>query len=495
MNLARSSGVLLHPTSLPSRWGVGDLGRSAFRLLDLMEEGKQSIWQMLPLTPVAEHGSPYSARSLFGCNTLLLSPEELAEDGYLPAVPSASVPVANDRMVDYRQALNFKADLLQAAYAYSYPKARSDPEFKDFRERHSYWLEDFALFDAISREQGKPWYEWPAVLRDRSRQALEEKRMRLSSQIDATVFSQYLFHVQWSRVAAYAKSKGVLILGDVPFYVLHDSADIWTRRDLFKVDPEGRAIAVGGVPPDYFSKTGQRWGNPVYDWARLEETRYDWWKQRALRNLEVADLLRLDHYRGYVAYWEIPASCETAVEGEWVRVPTSFFEFLKREFPALPFVAEDLGVITKDVYESRTKLGIPGMTVLQFAFDGSQDNPHLPKNYTSNTFAYTSTHDTNTSRGWFETEASSKDKEAMSAYFGREVTADTVASEFIRATLESNAVAAVLQMQDLLGAGSEARMNNPAVIGGNWRWRALEGDLSEPLFRDLGERTAAAGRG
>jgi 4-alpha-glucanotransferase len=494
MNLARSSGVLLHPTSLPSRWGVGDLGRSAFRFLDLMEEGKQTIWQMLPLTPVADHGSPYSARSLFGCNTLLLSPEGLAEDGYLPDVPSAPVPAANDRMVDYRQALSFKADLLQAAFAYSYPKARLDPEYREFREGHSYWLEDFAVFDAISREQGKPWYEWPAALRDRNRQALEEKKSKLSSQIDSTAFSQYLFHVQWSKLAAHARSKGVRILGDVPFYVLHDSADIWTRRDLFKVDSEGRAIAVGGVPPDYFTKTGQRWGNPVYDWARLEETGYDWWRQRATRNLEVADMLRLDHFRGYVAYWEIPASSETAVDGEWVKVPASFLEFVKSEFPTLPFVAEDLGVITKDVDESREKLGIPGMRVLLFAFDGSQDNPHLPTNYNANSFAYTSTHDTNTTRGWFETEATSKVKGAMSAYLGHEVTADTVTAEFIRAVLESPSEAAVLQMQDLLGLGSEARMNNPAVIGGNWRWRAVESDLSEPLFESLGERTSAAGR-
>ena len=322
-----------------------------------------------------------------------------------------------------------------------------------------------------------------------------EKRSLLKEETEAVVFSQYLFECQWSSLVEYARSRGVRILGDVPFYVLHDSADIWAHRELFKVNADGGAEFVGGVPPDYFSETGQRWGNPVYDWARLEATGYGWWRKRAERSLGMTGMLRLDHFRGYVAYWEIPAENVTAAEGRWVPVPRSFFDFMKRTFPDLPFLAEDLGVITQDVNEARDGLGIPGMRVLLFAFDGTPENPHLPRNHVANSIAYTGTHDTNTARGWYEEEASSSSKAELSTLVGHDVTSEGVAKDLTLQALGSAAKVSVIPMQDLLGLGGIARMNNPATTSGNWGWRAKAADLAEGLFRELGEETSASGRG
>lgn len=494
MKLKRCAGVLLHPTSLPSPWGVGDLGPTASRFLDLLEEAKQSIWQILPLTPVAGHGSPYSAHSLFAGNSLLLSPERLAEDRYIPDLSSLGSPSGGENAVDFVAAAAFKDSLVKAAFAHSYSRVRREDDFARFLERNSDWLDDYALYDAISKEQGGAWYEWPEGIRRRERSALDEKRATLCEAIELTVFSQYLFERQWSALADRARSKGIKILGDVPFYVLHDSADIWAHPDLFKVDETGGALLVGGVPPDYFSETGQRWGNPVYDWRRLEETGYGWWKSRALRSLELTEMLRLDHFRGYVAYWEIPAGEPTAVNGRWVKVPGSFIDFLESSFPELPFVAEDLGVITEDVNEARERLGIPGMRVLQFAFDGSSDNVHLPANYTRNSFVYTGTHDTNTGRGWFREEATPKEREELARLVGHSVTEESVSRDLIALAMGSVADVSVVPMQDLLSLGSEARMNNPAKSEGNWMWRALTSELSDSLFRRLGELTSANGR-
>lgn len=445
------------------------------------------------MTPVAGHGSPYSARSLFACNTLLLSPELLVKEGYIPELPPG-ISNGSESAVDFTAALEFKSRLAEMAFAYSYSRVRLEEDYSRFRERNSYWLDDFALYDAIAREQGRPWYEWPEPLRLRDQVALNEKLAKLRSSVESMIFSQYLFERQWSSLASYARYKRVKIMGDVPFYVLHDSADVWAHRELFKVDQQGRGIFVGGVPPDYFSKTGQRWGNPVYDWKKLEETGYAWWSKRVARNLEYADFLRLDHFRGYVAYWEIPAEKETAVEGQWVEIPTTFLPFVESSFPSLPFVAEDLGVITEDVVEARERLGIPGMRVLQFAFDGTKDNTHLPRNYSEGSFVYTSTHDTNTARGWFEQEASSKEKELLAQYFGHELTSDKVAGEMIGAVMSSAAEASVIPMQDILGLGGEARMNNPATSSGNWKWRVTEKELAIPIFARMGEETAACGR-
>jgi 4-alpha-glucanotransferase len=494
LKLSRSSGVFLHPTSLPSPWGVGDLGPGAYRFVDLLQAGKQSIWQVLPLTPVAEHGSPYSAHSLFGGNTLLLSPEKLVEEGFLGELPRAP-PVTSEGGVDFGESLKFKNALVRAAFDYSYARVQSEKGFADFRALNSYWLDDYALYRAIAASEGKPWYEWPEDLRRRDAQAVQERRGVLRREEDIAVFSQYLFEKQWTELLEYAHSEGVRVLGDVPFYVLHDSADIWSHTELFKVSADGEAEFVGGVPPDYFSKTGQRWGNPVYDWQMLEATGYEWWRRRVERSLRLSDMLRLDHFRGYVAYWEIPANCATAVEGSWVPLPRTFLDFVKSTFPSLPFLAEDLGVITEEVNRARERLGIPGMRVLQFGFDGSADNPHFPENFDGNTFVYTGTHDTNTARGWYEEEATSSQKHVLVEYLGHEVTPEAVAQELVSVALKSAAEVSMIPVQDLLGLGSSARMNNPATRFGNWRWRTTEADLSEELFKRLGDETASSGRG
>lgn len=424
-----------------------------------------------------------------------MSPEILVEDGYLRELPSDDFSSGSERGVDFQAEAEFKQRLLQSAFDYSYSRVRLEEEYRGFCDRNSWWLDEFALYVAIGMEQGTPWYEWPEQLRKRVGSALEESRSRLKHSVDMTMFSQFVFERQWSALMKYAHSRGIQILGDVPYYVLRDSADIWAHAEYFKVDAEGRPLFVGGVPPDYFSRTGQRWGNPVYDWFRLEETGYRWWMGRVKRGLELADMVRLDHFRGYVSYWEIPAGEATAMNGSWVELPKSFFESLKSTFPGLPLVAEDLGVITKEVNEARDSLGIPGMRVLQFAFDGSPDNTHLPPYHSKNSLVYTGTHDTNTTRGWFESEATSKERDSIQTHIGRPVTAESVADDFISMAQESSAVCAIIPMQDVLGLGGEARLNNPGMSTGNWTWRALREEIAEGSFRRLGEVTAANGRG
>ena len=492
-NMRRSSGVLLHPTSLPSGWGVGDLGPSARGFIELMAEAHQSLWQTLPLTPVGNHGSPYSPHSLFAGNPLLLSPEVLQEQGFLRTVPP-QMPAENPDKVNYLECLAFKDTLTQSAFAFSFDRTRKEGGYADFCERNQGWLDDFALYDALSRKYGRPWYAWPEEIRRRNTSAMATEASGLLQSINTAKFSQFLFEQQWSSLKEFAATRGIRLLGDVPYYVLHDSSDIWSHNELFKIDSEGMALFVGGVPPDYFSKTGQRWGNPVYDWRRMEETGYRWWMERVTRDLTLADYLRLDHFRGYVAYWEIPADSPTAVKGSWVPLPGTFLESIKVHFPDLPFVAEDLGAITDDVLEAMALLGIPGMRVLQFGFDGSLDNPHFPPNHTKNSLVCTGTHDTNTTLGWFIEEATVKDKETLQQYLGRPVTADTVCDDFTKMAMDSAADQCVIPFQDLLGLDGKARMNNPGASVGNWTWRALPEALSKNSFSKLADLTVSSGR-
>ena len=494
MDLRRSSGVLMHPTSLPSRWGVGDLGSSARAFVELMAEAHQSLWQTLPLTPVGTSGSPYSPHSLYAGNPLLLSPEILEEQGLLRALPSPTTTDDPGR-VSYQECLTFKRSLIQSAFAFSFDRTSQEGRYTDFCERNEGWLNDFALYDALSRKYGTPWLMWPEEIRKREANAIAREASGLLQQINVAKFAQFLFDQQWSSLKEFARSRGVRILGDVPFYVLHDSSDIWCHIELFKVNPDGRALFVGGVPPDYFSKTGQRWGNPVYDWKRMEETGYRWWTERVSRDLTLADYLRLDHFRGYVAYWEIPAESPTAEKGIWVPLPRTFFETVKAHFPDLPFVAEDLGVITDDVREAIARLGLPGMRVLQFGFDGSSDNPHFPPNHPKDSLVCTGTHDTNTALGWFLEEATDKDKETLRRYLGRPVTADSVVDDFLKMAMGSASDLCVIPFQDLLGLDGRARMNNPGTSMGNWTWRALPEALSKDSFAKLGDFTVSAGRG
>ena len=461
--------------------------------VELMAEAHQSLWQTLPLTSVGNHGSPYSPHSLFAGNQLLLSPEVLEEQGFLPALPSAK-PNENPARVDYGECLAFKDSLVQSAFEFSFERTREKREYAAFCERNDGWLDDYALYDALSREYGRPWFRWPEKVRRRDASAMAAEASRLSKSVDLAKFSQFLFEQQWSSLKRFAASRGVRLLGDVPFYVLHDSSDIWSHIDLFKVNPEGAALFVGGVPPDYFSKTGQRWGNPVYNWRKMEQTGYRWWMERVSRDLTLADYLRLDHFRGYVAYWEIPADSPTAENGSWVPLPKTFLDSVMARFPDLPFVAEDLGVITDDVREAMARLGLPGMRVLQFGFDGSSDNPHFPPNHTRNSLVCTGTHDTNTILGWFLEEATDKDKENLMSYLGHPVTADSVCGDFLEMAMSSPSDICVTPFQDLLGLDGSARMNNPGASTGNWTWRALPEALSKNSFRKLADLTLSAGR-
>jgi len=494
MNLGRSSGILLHPTSLPSRWGVGDLGPPARMFVELMADARQSLWQTLPLTPVGGHGSPYSPHSLFAGNPLLLSPEALEEQGFLHALPSPMLTEDPGR-VSYPECLAFKDSLVQSAFAFSFERTRQERRYTDFCERNESWLDDFALFNALSRKYGRPWFAWPEGIRKRNANEITKEASELTQSINLAKFAQFLFEEQWSSLMGFAASRGVRMLGDVPFYVLHDSSDIWCHPDLFKVSPEGIALFVGGVPPDYFSKTGQRWGNPVYDWGRMEQTGYHWWMKRVSRDLALANYLRLDHFRGYVAYWEIPADSPTAEKGSWVPLPKTFLESVKANFPDLPFVAEDLGVITDDVREAIARLGLPGIRVLQFGFDGSSDNSHFPPNHPKNSLVCTGTHDTNTTLGWFLEEATAKDKETLQRYLGRPVTADSVCDDFLKMAMGSASDLCVIPFQDLLGLDGRARMNNPGASVGNWTWRAPSDALSKASVRKLADLTLSAGRG
>ena len=494
MNMGRTSGVLLHPTSLPSPWGVGDLGPSAYRFVDLMSSARQGVWQVLPLTSVGDHGSPYSPHSLFAGNPLLLSPERLVQEGNLHDLPGTS-PQPEPAVVDYPASLEFKEKVVESAFKFSFDRTKGEAAFEEFCDGNASWLDDYALYDALTREYGRPWTNWPEGVRRGAKGVLDEERSRLAESVWKTKFSQFLFQSEWSSLKGYASSKGVRILGDVPFYVLQDSSDVWGHPELFKVDPDGMPLFVGGVPPDYFSKTGQLWGNPVYDWARMAESGYRWWKERVARGLALADLLRLDHFRGYVAYWEISAGSATAQNGRWVQLPSTFMGAVKSAFPNLPFVAEDLGVITEDVRRAKESLGIPGMRVLQFAFDGHSDNPHLPTNHDRNSLVCTGTHDTNTTLGWFEEEATPGNKRALEAYLGRPVNQSSVCTDFLEMAMGSVADLCVVPMQDVLGLGGTARMNNPGTPFGNWRWRALPADLSEARFRRLEELASSCGRG
>jgi 4-alpha-glucanotransferase len=472
---------------------VGDLGQSAFEFVDQLQDANQSYWQILPLNPVTGHGSPYSSHSLFAGNPLLVSPERLVEEGLLPSLPDGA-PQGDPSKVDYESALAFKDRLLERAYQFGYPRLRNDGDFLQFRAQNVAWLEDFALYDALSRENPGGWLLWSEEIRRRNPAALDHRRELLRPAVERAVFDQYFFHRQWSALHAYSKSKGVSIIGDLPFYVLHDSSDVWVHPELFRLDASGKSAFVGGVPPDYFSSKGQRWGNPLYDWRKMEETGYRWWTDRMNRSLELFDLVRLDHFRGYVAHWEVPVEEETAVKGRWVETPKSFLASLKQNFPGLPFLAEDLGEITDDVKEAIDALGIPGMKVLLFAFDGTPTNPYLPVNHPRSSLVYTGTHDTNTTLGWFRDEAGSREREALLSYLGRAVTEESVCDEFLGMAMGSAAELCIVPIQDLIGLGSEARMNDPSTAFGNWQWRVLPRQLSGGNLPRLAEVTAANGR-
>jgi 4-alpha-glucanotransferase len=458
----RRAGILLHPTSLPGSTGNGELGPDAYRYVDFLAETGFTVWQTLPLGPTHEDLSPYQCLSVHAGNFRLISLQMLVDAGWL-----------DDARLDESQDLDAQRRIkLAAAYNGFQRKAGSEEReaFQRFTTEHASWLDDYALYEALREAyDGKAWYSWPAGIRDRDPKALAKERRRLASQIGRLRFEQFLFYRQWIQLRRYANDRGVLLFGDIPIFVAHDSADVWAQREWFSVDEHGQPQVVAGVPPDYFSETGQRWGNPHYRWEALEENDYGWWVQRIRSQMEMFDLVRIDHFRGFEAYWEIGATADTAVDGRWVEGPGErFFVALKEQLGDLPLVAEDLGLITPEVTALRRRFGLPGMKILQFAFDGIPDNPYLPHNHEELGVVYTGTHDNNTSLGWYHN-LSDDQKSAVRHYLGD--SGEHMPWLLMRSALASVARMAILPMQDALGLDAAHRMNVPGVTEGNWRWR------------------------
>lgn len=495
----RGAGILLHITSLPSPYGIGDLGPEAYKFADFLADAGQGYWQVLPVNPTGPFygNSPYSSVSTFAGNTLLISPELLIEDGFVRATELNPKPQFPEEKCDYDAVIPFKEKMLDIAYEEFLVSCRQQDNFIHFCAANALWLDNYSLFIALKKHFGdKAWNEWPWELRDRITEKIEWAMREYARDVESEKFRQYLFFKQWHALKDYCNERGIQIMGDIPIYVSYDSADVWANASIFKLDQEKRPVSVAGVPPDYFSATGQLWGNPVYDWGALKETGYAWWTKRIAHVLKLYDLIRIDHFRGLVSYWEVPFHERNAVNGRWVEVPVyDFFNHLFKRFFSLPIIAEDLGLVTPDVREAMKAFGFPGMKVLLFAF--GDDNPmhiYLPHAYEKNYVVYTGTHDNNTVRGWFEGEANPDERERVFRYLGRKVSAAEAHWELIRLAMASIADMAIVPMQDILGFGQEAQMNRPSVAKGNWEWRLLTGRLSEPLAGRLRSLTRTYGR-
>lgn len=487
----RSSGLLLHVTSLPSPYGIGDLGPSAFSWIDRLHDAGQEWWQALPLGPTGYGNSPYQSLSSFAGNGLLISPEVLISDGLLNA--SGCTSQFPSDLVDYDSVIPFKHKLLDIAWTKFNSGERSDlrSSYEEFCATQGSWVEDYALFRALKRQFGGSYYlEWPEDLIKRKPAALAKARRDLGAEIDRFRFEQFLLLRQADQLKEYAHTKGVRLIGDVPFFVSPDSSDVWANPELFLLDEERRPRFVAGVPPDYFSAEGQLWGNPVYNWNALRSTGYCWWINRIRTLLGHVDVIRLDHFRGFAAAWYVPIGANTAQSGEWVPGPgASFFEVLRRELCRLPFIAEDLGIITPDVALLRDRFQIPGTRVLQFAFDGHADNPYLPHNFVSNTVAYTGTHDNPPTREWYEQLPDSQKRNLWSYLKRQLVNSAEAAPALMEQAWSSAAALSVAPLQDVLDLGAGSRMNIPGRAGGNWRWRVTEEMLSATAFQWLSDLT------
>jgi len=492
----RASGLLLHVSSLPSPYGIGDLGSSAFEWVDRLHGSGQRWWQVLPLGPTGYGNSPYQALSSFAGNALLISPGLLISDGLLRTSDCEGHFAAD--VVDYDAAIPFKERLLEKAWANFRGGERKDlrPAYDEFCAEQAHWLEDYALFRALKgKYHGAYYLEWPAELVQRRPDALDEARRELADQIDQLRFAQFLLLRQADQLKEHAHAKGVRLIGDLPFFVSPDSSDVWADPELFLLDERRRPRFVAGVPPDYFSAQGQLWGNPVYNWDTLRSRGYRWCVDRLRALLAHVDVIRLDHFRGFAAAWHVPAGAQTAQSGQWVPGPgASFFQAVQEELGRLPFIAEDLGVITPDVRELRDQFQVPGTRVLQFAFDGQADNPYLPHNFVPNTVAYTGTHDNAPSRQWYE-ELPEYQRQNMWSYLQRSPGGSAEAAPaLMRLAWSSKAALTIAPLQDLLNLGGEARMNVPGRAAGNWRWRSPANLLCLPAFAWLRELTESSDR-
>jgi len=494
INKKRLSGILLHPTSFPGSYGIGDLGPEAYKFVDFLVSAGQSLWQVLPLGPTGYGDSPYACYSAFAGNTLLVSPEQLIKEGLLDSAPEASL---RDR-IDFGEAHKLKDQILRRAYE-RYTKTTDTSlrsAFETFAQQHAKWLEDYALFRALKDANGGvAWNEWEPTR--------ESARDELHEEVEAHMFYQFLFFRQWFALKKYANERGIKIVGDLPIFVAQDSADVWTNPQQFKLDQDGKPIVVAGVPPDYFSSTGQLWGNPLYNWERMRADGFKWWIERVRATLTVVDIARVDHFRGFAACWEIPGGDKTAERGQWVEAPgKELFTAIRETLGEVPIIAEDLGVITPDVVALREEFGFPGMRILQFGFGSDSKNIDLPHNYVPNVVAYTGTHDNDTTVGWFQSvagEGSTRTAEQIERerkfcmdYLntdGKEIDWD-----FIRGVLASVANTAIVPLQDLLGLGTEARMNLPNSTEGNWAWRYKQGALTDRIAARLKQLSELYGR-
>lgn len=488
MNFSRASGIILHPTSLPGPDGIGDLGPEAYRWVNFLSDAGCKLWQVLPLGPTGYGDSPYQCFSAFAGNPYLVSPALLLEDGLLKRSDLADRPEFIPNHIDYGEAIQWKLTLLDRAYE-NFKHKTGSPLWKayhDFVENESYWLSDFALFMAIKEAHGGvSWDNWAQALRNRDKDALKQFKQNEADRIQRHAFRQFLFFRQWLDLKAHANNKDIQIIGDIPIFVAYDSADAWANPDLFFLDTEGKPTVVAGVPPDYFSPTGQLWGNPLYKWDMHRQQNFHWWIQRMQATLRLVDIVRLDHFRGFAGYWEVPFGMPTAEIGRWVKgAGAELFQAMRDALGDLPIIAEDLGVITPDVVELRDQFNLPGMKVFQFAFTTDPLDPFLPHNYESNCVAYTGTHDNDTALGWYMS-APEKERDFIRRYLAR--AGDDIAWDMIRAVWSSVAVFALAPMQDVLGLGNEARMNLPGRASGNWTWRLHPDALSPAVLKRLKE--------
>ncbi|MFB3057667.1 MAG: 4-alpha-glucanotransferase, partial [Ignavibacteriaceae bacterium] len=484
MKFERSAGVLLHPTSLPGKYGIGDLGDDAFKFVDFLKEAGQTLWQVFPLGPTGYGDSPYQCLSAFAGNPLLVSPDKLEEDGFLSSNDLSDKQEFNPIQIDYSETLNYKKSLLQKAFNNFKNNFNGlGKDFDEFCDKHKDWLEDFAFFMAAKDfHNGDVWSKWDKGLIHRTENVLNEWKEKLSDDIQYHKFVQFNFFKQWKAVRDYANNNGIKIIGDMPIFIAYDSADLWANKEIFSVDEDGKLDTVAGVPPDYFSPTGQLWGNPLYRWKVMEKDDFLWMRKRFASLYELIDIVRIDHFRGFDAYWEIPGNAKTAERGRWVKAQgEKLFKSLIKHLGDVPILAEDLGVITPEVEALRDKFNFPGMKILQFAFGTDMETKFLPHNYIPNCVVLTGSHDNDTTRSYFE----KVKKEEYHIYEHAQVYlnyyGDDIVNELIRMAYASVANIVIIPIQDVLNLGGEARMNFPSRLGGNWAWRFSWEQINENI--------------
>ena len=493
----RSSGILFHPTSLPGKYGIGTLGKEAYAFIDFLKKSRQKLWQIFPLGPTGYGDSPYQSFSSFAGNPYLIDFDLLIEAHLLSEEDLRDVFFGdNEEYIDYGAVYNQKYPLLRKAYENF--KSSDNHELREnlehFKRENASWLNDYSLYISLKNHfNGLPWNEWAHDIKNREHGAMEHYKNELADDIEYHNFIQFLFFKQWGDVKRYANENGIKIIGDIPIFVAADSSDAWANPEIFLFDEERKPVKVAGVPPDYFSATGQLWGNPLYNWQKLKETNYSWWVERVRANLSTCDIIRIDHFRGFEAYWAVPYGDDTAINGQWEPGPgIDLFNAIKSQLGELPIIAEDLGLMTQGVIDLREATGFPGMKILGFAFDSGEENDYLPHTYTKNCVVYTGTHDNDTLIGWFQ-KAKEEDRQFARDYLNSR-SDDEIHWDAIRGAWSSVANMAISPVQDFLGLGSEARINTPGVAAGNWQWRLRHGVLTDELAERIAKLTRVYSR-